>query len=75
VTREVERAYVQNWARTGQLLEEIHWRELRLLDAAAALRASDALLDAAVRIPLPSSRRQWSGLVDLQDWLHRRRRP
>jgi hypothetical protein len=75
VTSHDERAYVQNWARTGRLLEDIHWRELRLLDDAAALRASDALLDAAIRVPLPSSRRHWSGLVDLQAWLHRGKRP
>ncbi len=69
-----ERAYVQNWARAGRLLEDIRWRELSLLSDEAALRASEALLDAAVATPLPASRRQWSGLVHLQNWLHRRHR-
>jgi hypothetical protein len=72
VPRETERAYVQNWAETGRLLEQVRWRELREIDADVALRASDALLAAASLVPLPSHRRSWSGLVDLQDRLHRR---
>ena len=72
VTREEERAYVRNWADTGQLLEQLRWRELRQIDHAAALRATDALLAAAALVPVPLHRRRWSGLVELQDRLHRR---
>jgi hypothetical protein len=72
VTREAERAYVRNWVETGRLLEQLRWRELREIDDEAALRATDALLAAASLVPMPSGRRGWSGLVDLQDRLHRR---
>jgi hypothetical protein len=73
MTRENERAYVRRWVETGRLLEDLRWRELRALDPAAGLRASDHLIDAALRVPLPATRVQWSGLVELQDALHARR--
>ena len=73
MTRQDQRAYVRRWVETGQILEQIRWRELRALDAAAALAASDHLIDAAVRVPLSSARREWSGLVDLQNLLRRGR--
>jgi hypothetical protein len=73
MTRQDQRAYVRRWVETGQILEQIRWRELRALDAAAALAASDHLIDAAVRVPLSSARREWSGLVDLQNLLRRLR--
>ena len=71
MTPQDQRAYVRRWVETGQILEQIRWRELRALDAAAALAASDHLIDAAVRVPLSSARREWSGLVDLQNLLRR----
>jgi hypothetical protein len=55
---------------TGRFLEDLRWRELKVLDPAAALEASDRLIDAALRVPLPLNRLQWSGLVELQDLLH-----
>ncbi len=73
MTRQDQRAYVRRWVETGQILEQIRWRELRALDAAAALVASDHLIEAALRVPLPAARREWSGLVDLQDLLRRAR--
>ncbi len=51
------------------MLEEIRWRELRTLDAATALEASNHLIEAALRVPLPPARREWSGLVTLQHLL------
>jgi hypothetical protein len=69
MTRNDERAYVRRWVETGRMLEEIRWRELRALDAATALEASNHLIDAALRVPLVSARREWSGLVELQDLL------
>jgi hypothetical protein len=70
MTREAERAYVKRWVETGRLLEEIRWRELRTLDDAVALKASSDLINAALLVPLPLSRRQWSGLIDQQDLFH-----
>jgi hypothetical protein len=72
MTEDLERAYVRAWRETGRVLEEIRWQELRSLTDAAALDASRSLLAAASLVPLPSHRRQWSGLVDLQARLHRR---
>jgi hypothetical protein len=74
MTRDQERAYVQGWAETGRLLEELRWRELAALDGDRALAASDALIEAALRVPLPEARRRWSGLVEQQAILHRRKR-
>lgn len=73
MTADAQREYVRNWTETGRLLERIRWDELRALDPQSALRATDALLDAAVRVPFPPARRTWSGLVELQRLLHRRR--
>ena len=70
MTRDAERAYVKRWVETGRLLEEIRWRELRALDRAVALKASSDLINAALQVPLPLRRRQWSGLIDQQDLFH-----
>jgi hypothetical protein len=72
VTQDAERAYVKAWAETGRLLEEIRWRELRALDDSRALKASSDLINAALQVPLPARRRQWSGLIDQQDLFHAR---
>jgi hypothetical protein len=69
----IERAYVRQWAQTGRLLEEQRWREVATLSDETASRAADSLIRAALLVPLPDARRRWSGLVDLQDALHRRR--
>lgn len=61
-----QRAYVRQWMETGLLLDELRWRELRALDAGAALAASDYLIDAALRTPVAAGRRRWSGLVEQQ---------
>ena len=66
MTREAERAYVRRWVETGRLLEDLRWRELQALDDTAALRATDRLIEAALLVPMPSTRRQWSGLVEWQ---------
>lgn len=55
------------------MLDEIRWQELRSLSDAAALDASRTLIAAACLVQIPPARRQWSGLIDLQDRLHRRR--
>jgi hypothetical protein len=56
---------------TGQLLEEIRWRKLAALDDARARQAADALISAALSVPLPLSRRTTSGLVQQQALFHR----
>jgi hypothetical protein len=70
MTRDAERAYVRRWVETGKLLENVRWQELRTLDESAALTATDHLIEAALLVPLPASRRQWSGLVEWQDLMH-----
>ena len=65
------RAYVKGWAETGRLLEELRWRELAAIDDQHALAAADALIDAALLVPLPATRRRSSGLVEQQSILHR----
>ena len=73
MTPDAQRAYVKQWAETGQLLEQVRWRELAALDEAGARLASDALIEAALRVPLPARRRTWSGLIEQQAVFHRRR--
>jgi hypothetical protein len=51
---------------TGRLLEELRWRELAALDDEQARQAVDALIDAALRVPLSPARRSTSGLVQQQ---------
>ena len=58
------RAYVKGW-------EELRWRELAAIDDQHALAAADALIDAALLVPLPATRRRSSGLVEQQSILHR----
>jgi hypothetical protein len=53
------KAYVKAWAETGRLLEEQRWSELARVDAGRALAAADALIEAALRVPLPAARRTW----------------
>jgi hypothetical protein len=73
-TRQQQAAYVKGWSETGRLLEEQRWQELARLDPVRAMVAADALIEAAMAVPLPAARRTWSGLVEQQDALHRRRR-
>jgi hypothetical protein len=74
VDEHAAKAYVKRWVETGQLLDEQRWLELSRLDAGRARQAADALIEAALRVPLPPARRTWSGLVDQQRVFHRRRR-
>ena len=73
MTPDAERAYVKRWVETGRLLDELRWRELAALDDRRARAASEALIDAALRVPVPARRRSWSGLVEQQALFHRRR--
>ena len=73
MNRDAERAYVRRWMETGRLLDDLHWRELQALDETAALQATDRLIEAALLVPIPQRRRQWSGFVDWQDLVRNRR--
>ena len=64
---------MRRWVETGQLLEGVRWRELQALDQTAALHATDRLIEAALLVPIPRRRREWSGLVDRQDLVQTRR--
>ena len=72
MTRDAERTYVRGWVETGKELENVRWQELRMIDESTALRATDYLIEAALLVPLPARRRQWSGLVEWQDLVHAR---
>jgi hypothetical protein len=74
LTDDEARRYVRQWAETGRLLEEQRWRALAELDPQTASAASDALIEAALTVPLPTSRRISSGLVAQQACFHRRTR-
>ena len=73
MTRDAARAYVKRWAETGRLLERQRWDELAALDPGQALEATDALIRAALLVPLPEERRRNSGLVEQQRTFHRNR--
>ncbi len=75
MTRDEQQRYVKRWIETGRLVEEIRWRELQNLDDGRAREASRSLIEAALLVPLPAQRRRWSGLIEQQDLLHRRKQP
>jgi predicted protein tyrosine phosphatase len=64
---------MDQWRRAGAALERVRADELATLPAADALAASDALLDIGANVPLSVDRLTWSGLIELQRYLHRRR--
>jgi hypothetical protein len=73
MTREEARTYVRQWARAGRALEAQRWHELSTLTPDRARAASDALIAAALTVPVPAARRTWSGLVAQQRAFHRQR--
>jgi hypothetical protein len=66
MTSAEQRAYVRRWVETGRMLDELRWRELRALDDATALAATDGLIEMALRVPVPRDRWTSSGLVEQQ---------
>jgi len=68
--RALTRRWVEQWAVTGPLLEEIKRRELREMTLAARQQAIEAVLSLA---PIATGPRSTSGLVELQRWLARSR--
>ena len=61
------------WRRAAEALARVRHDELARLSAVDALAASDTLLAIGATVPLPPERVAWSGLIDLQRHLHRRR--
>jgi hypothetical protein len=57
---------MRQWRSAGPALEEQRARELRALTDEQAIAAADALLEIGAALPLPESRRAWSGLVEMQ---------
>jgi hypothetical protein len=49
MTRDSERDYVRRWVETGRLLDDLRWRELKVLGHAAALEAYAAPTSSIVR--------------------------
>jgi hypothetical protein len=70
---EAARAYVRQVVEAGRVLEQQRWQELAALTPQRALEASNALIEAALMVPLPAPRRTWSGLVEQQRAFHRTR--
>ena len=73
MTPDAARAYVKRWSETGRLLERRRWDELAGLGPREALEATDALIRAALLVPLSEERRRYSGLVEQQRMFHRQR--
>jgi len=69
----MEREWVAQWQRAAVALAEVRARELASLSDTQALAAADTLLAIGARAPLQVHRRTWSGLVEFQRLLHRRR--
>jgi hypothetical protein len=71
--RRLQREWMAQWRQAGAALERVRADELARLDDADALAASEALLALSATVPLPMDRVTWSGLIDCQRLLHRKR--
>jgi hypothetical protein len=68
-----ERAWVEQWRTAAGALAELRREQLGGMSEAAALEAAERLLALTDSLPLSAGRRRWSGLVEQQALLHRRR--
>ncbi len=68
--RALTRRWVEQWAVTGPLLEEINRRELREMTPERRQQAIEAVLSV---VPIATDPRPSSGLVELQHWFARSR--
>lgn len=69
----LEREWMAQWRRAGAALAQVRADELAGLSAADALAATDTLFAIGATVPLDADRLTWSGLIDFQRYLHRRR--
>jgi len=61
------------WQRASRALAEVRAEELAHLSAADALAAAETLLGLSANASLSAARLTWSGLIDFQRSIHRRR--
>jgi hypothetical protein len=71
--RRLQREWMAQWRQAGAALERVRADELARLGDADALAASEVLLALGATVPLPMDRVTWSGLIDCQRRLHRKR--
>jgi hypothetical protein len=69
----LHRKWLAQWRRAGAALKRVRADELAILSAADALAASETLLAIGAQVPLSVDRLTWSGLIEFQRYLHRRR--
>lgn len=72
-TSSEERAWMEQWRDAARALAELRRAQLGAMSDAAAVEAAEQLLALADSLPLSADRRRWSGLVEQQALLHRRR--
>lgn len=72
-TGSAERAWMEQWRAAARALAEVRRAQLGAMSDAAAIEAAEHLLALADSLPLSADRRRWSGLVEQQALLHRRR--
>ncbi len=70
---QLERDWMAQWWRASAALARVRADELGHLAAADALEATNTLLTMGANMPLPIERVTWSGLIEFQQHLHRRR--
>ena len=69
----LEREWMAQWRRAGPALAQVRADELARLPAAEALAATDALLAIGATMALSVDRLTWSGLIEFERYLRRRR--
>jgi hypothetical protein len=70
---QLEREWMAQWRRSTTALARVRADELSHLSAADALAATDTLLAIGATMPVSVERLTWSGLIEFQRYLHRRR--
>ena len=73
--RAAQREWLRQWDEAGRALAAERRKELLHLSDKRALAASEALLALVTTVTLSPGRRHWSGLVEQQALVHRRRSP
>jgi hypothetical protein len=68
-----EREWMAQWRRSTAALAQVRADELSHLPAADTLAATDTLLAIGATMPLSVERLTWSGLIEFQRYVYRRR--
>jgi hypothetical protein len=69
----LEREWMAQWRSAGTALARVREDELASLPAADALAATNILLTIGSNVSPSVDRLTWSGLIEFQRYLHRRR--